>query len=174
MGLLGLFGQRKSEEELLELQKVVLVNSPDRLIMSEKQLISEATRMAQRDLEIIQDSIRIIKETKKPDTFFSRFDLLIERAENLRIYEKHIRFTVSPSAAYAELWNDRQECIRQFLVRYFLDIFDQAEKLKTASGKANKFQKFYDSLQPYYDQMNADNIDYIETKYRAYAKALKA
>ena len=174
MGLLGLFTQKKKKDDLLELQKIVLTNSPDKLIMSEKKLLQMAGGMAKRDLEIIRDCIRIIGETKKPDTFFSRFDLLIVKAENLRIYEKHLRFSGSPSAAYGELWEDRQECIRQFLIRYFCDIFDQAEKLKTDKGKLNKYQKFYDSLQPYYSQMNAENIDYVETKYRAYTRGLKA
>ena len=68
MGLFSLFGNKKKKEDLLELQKNILVNSPDRLIMSEKQLMESATRMAQRDLEIIQDCIRILGETKKPET----------------------------------------------------------------------------------------------------------
>ena len=172
MGLFDLFGKKK--KHLLELQEVVLGKKSTRLIMTEKQLISAATASAQRDIEIIQDCVRIVSETKKPDTFFSRFDLLISKSEHLRIYERFIRFTESPSAAYGQLWNDRQECIGQFLVRYFSDVFDQAEKLKTDKGKLNKYQKFYDSLQPYYEQMNAENIDYIETKYRAYTRRLKA
>lgn len=172
MGLLGMFGKKK--ENLLELQEIVLGKSYTKLIMTEKQLISAATASAQRELEIIHDCLRIISETKKPDIFFSRLDLLFAKAERLRIYEKHISFTESPSAAYGQLWEDRQECISLFLVRYFSDVFDQAENLKTDKGKLNKYQKFYDSLQPYYEQMNADNIDYIETKYRAYTKRLKS
>lgn len=173
MGLFVLFGGKQKKESLLELQDVVSGKSYGRLVMSEKQLIDAATRSAQRDIEIIHDCIRIISETKKPDTFFSRFDLFIEAADRLRIYEKHIRFSSSPSAAYGQLWEDQQECTRQFLIRYFSDVFDQAENLKTDKGRLNKYQKFYDSLQPYYDKMNEENIDYIETKYRAYTRALK-
>ena len=172
MGLLDLFGSKK-KEELLELQKLVMINSPDRLIMSEKQLKSMAATMANRDLEIIQDCICIIGSTNKPDTFFSRLALMIDKADNLRKFEKYVSFKgASPSEAYGQLWNDHQECIHQFLVRYFMDVFDQAEKLKTDKGKLNKYQKFYDSLQPYYNQMNANNIDYIETKYKAYTRYL--
>jgi hypothetical protein len=174
MGLFGLFRRDKKKEGLLELQGIVSGKQYNKLVMTEKQLIDAATRAAQRDIEIIQDCMRIIKETKKPDTFFSRLDLFVVTAERLRIYEKHLRFSVSPSAAYGQLWDDYQECIGQFLVRYFMDVFDQAAKLKTDRAKLNKYQKFYDSLQPYYEQMNAENIDYIETKYRAYTRRLKA
>lgn len=174
MGLLNLFIKKKKELDLLELQKIVVVDSPNRIIMSEKQLLQSAERMAQRDLEIIQDCIRILGETKKPDTFFSRFDLLVDTADRLRKFEKYLSFSESPSAAYAEVWENRQECTGQFLVRYFSDVQYQAENLKTDKGKLNKYKKFYDSLQPYYDQMDADNIDYIETRYRAYTNRLNA
>ena len=173
-GMFSLISHNQEKEELLELQKLVLGNSPDRLIMSKEKLIATAKCAAQRDLEIIQDCVRIISETKKPDTFFSRLNLLISKVENLRIYEKHLKFSGSPSAAYGQIWEQHQECIGQFLVRYFSDVLDQAEKLKTDKGQRNKYQKFYDSLQPYYDQMDASNIDYIETKYRAYTRSLKA
>ena len=174
MGLLNIFSGKK-KEELIELQKLVVEDSPDRLIMSEKQLKNIAADNVNRDLEIIQDCIRILGSTTKPDTFFSRLALLIDKADNLRKYEKHLKFKGTlPSEAYGQLWEDHQECIHQFLVRYFSDTFDKAEKMKTEKGKFNKYKSFFDSLQPYYDQMNAYNIDYIETKYKAYTRYLKA
>lgn len=175
MGLFGLFGNKKKEEpkeDLMELQNLVMRDSPDKLVMSEKQLKTAAVGVAERDLEIIQDCIRIIGSTKNPDTFFSRFDLLIEKSNRLRIFEKYISFSgASPSLAFDEVLADQQKAVHLFLVRYFSDVFDQAGKMKTVNGKLNKYQKFYDSLQPYYSKMDADNIDYIETKYRAYTKA---
>lgn len=175
MGLMDLFKGKTNKDDLLQLQKIVVADSPDKLIMSEKQLKSLAATSAQRDLDIIQDCVRIIGTTKKPDTFFSRLDLLVEKADNLRTYEKFLSFKgASPSAAYGEIWSDYQEAIYQFLFRYFLDTLDQADKAKTAKGKLSKFQKFYDSLQPYYERMNAENIDYIETKFRAYTRDLRA
>ena len=158
--------------ELLELQEAVTGERHTKLVFPEKQLIKLAGQSAQRELEIMNDCVRILKETKNPETFFSRFDLLIEKAGHLKVYEKHLKFSVAPSAAYAEIWQDRQACIYQFLFRYFSDTFDQAQKLKTDKGKLNRYQKFYDSLQPYYYQLNDENKDYVETKYRAYTAAL--
>ncbi len=171
--LLGLTGTKK--QELLELQKLVVKDSPNRLIVSEKELVGTATAMITRDLKIVQDCVQIVNNTTKPDTFFYRLSLLEEKAQSLCAFEQfgnYIKFSVPPSAAFVDFSFSKQEAIRQFLIRYFFEIFDQARNLKTAKGKYNKYQKFYDSLQPYYEIMNDENIDYIETKYKAYTRDL--
>ena len=173
MGLFDMFGNGKAE--LLELQKVVLDNSPDELILSKKKLLELARIQADNSLRIVQDCSKILQNTIKPDVFFERYQLMILHSSNLVILEKHIPFRgASPKAAFNVLMAEKQECINQFLIRYFCSVFDKAEKLKTDKGKLNQYQKFYDSLLPYYDEMDAANKDYIETKYKAYTRRLKA
>lgn len=173
MGLFDIFGKKKAE--LLELQKIVLDNSPDQLVLSEKQLIELAKIHAQNSLRIVQDCSKILQSTVKPDVFFERFQLLILHSSNMAILEKYVPFRgASPMAAFNVLMAEKQQCINQFLIRYFCSVFDKAETLKTDKGKFNQYKKFYDSLLPYYDEMDADNIDYIETKYKAYTRRLKA
>ena len=173
MGLFDIFGRDRAE--LLELQKIVLDNSPDELILSKKKLIELAKMHAENSLRIVQDCSKILQNTTKPDVFFERYQLMILHSSNLVILEKHIPFYgASPKTAFNVLIAEKQECINQFLIRYFCAVFDKAEKLKTDKGKLNQYQKFYDSLLPYYDEMDANNIDYIETKYRAYTRRLKA
>lgn len=165
MGLLNLFGGKK--KELLALQKLVLKDSPNRLVMSEKQIVSSANRMVQRNIEIMNDCVRIVKETVKPDTFFMRLDLLEETTKGLSAFgkfKKYIHFSIPPFLVYANFRKDKPKAIAQFLVRYYEDTCKQAEGMKTEKGKINKYKKFYDSLQPYYDQMAAENIEYIEAK----------
>lgn len=165
MGLLDLFGGKK--KDLLDLQKIVLKDSPNRLVLSEKQLISRARSMAQREIEIMNDCVRIVKETVKPDTFFMRLDLLEEKTKNLCVYgrfKKYIKFSVSTSSLSADFYSSKPKAIEQFLIRYYEETCKQAEGMKTEKGKINKYKKFYDSLQPYYDHMNAEHIEYIETK----------
>ena len=174
MGLFNLFGS-KQKEDLLELQRLVLVDSPNKLIMSEKQLKATAAQTAARDLEIIQDCLRLIENTTNPDTFFSRLSLLAEKADRLRSFEKYIKFSgASPSAAYGEYWEKRQECIKQFLFRCYSDACHKAESAKTAKGKISKFQKYMDTLQPYYDQMDDANISFIKTRFMASIQRLQA
>lgn len=158
----------------LELQDLVTDKPYGKLIMSKKRLLAVAKSCATRDIKIMQDCSRILQSTNKPETFFSRLDLFNVQLNRLMIFQKHIRFSgVNPSRIYDTFQKEYQELLHNFLVRYFSDVFDHAEKLKTDKSKLARYQKFYDSLQPYYVIMNEDNIDYIETKYKAYTRYLK-
>lgn len=169
MGLFDFFHR----EELLQLQKLVLFDSPDRLIMSRKELTALAKQVAQRDYEIMQDCSRILQQTKKPDVFFTRLDLFYEKSSKLTKLAPYIDYSgVSPYTVFEALKKDYQEIIHLFLVRYFADVYDHARDLKTDKAKLNRYQKFYDSLQPYYDRMDEGNKDFVETKYRVYTEKL--
>lgn len=161
--------QRFDETYLLEWQNAVVEGSQNKLICSEHQLQQITTQQAENDLRIIHDCVQLTQSTLDPDVFFMRLDLLVEKSEHLCTLEKYISFSgASPKDAYNQVIEQRQEAIKQFLIRYATDCFDKAEALKTAKGKLGRYQKFYDSLQPYYEIMDTDNIDYIETKYKAY------
>lgn len=171
MGLLdSLFGGNK-KQRLLDWQKTVMDNSPDRLVMSEQQLRQVSIQQAQNDLRIMNDCKNLVSATVKPDVFFARLNLLVERGEHLQRLEQYISFSgASPTAALNEIKQNYQEAVRQFLIRYFSDTFDKAEAMKTEKGKRNKYIKFYESLQEYYCYMSDSNREYVETKYRAYVK----
>lgn len=170
---MGLFNLFKSKE-LLEWQNTLLEKPVSRLIMSEKQLRSQTYSRVENNMRIIKDGIKILNETTKPDTYFDRLDLMINCINDLLKFERYVDFRGStPSEAMVEFVEQKQISIHQFLVRYFTAILDKAESLKTDKGKLNQYQKFYDSLQPYYSVMDADNIDYIETKYKAYTRLIK-
>ena len=171
MGLFDLF--RSKNDDLLELQKLVVENAPDKLIMSEKQLKAIANQKAANSLRIAQDCSHILQTTTSPDVFFDRFQLFAWHCSELALLEKYVPISGgSPTEVFGVLMKEKQEIINQFLVRYFCKVFDKAESLKTDKGKLNQYQKFYDSLKPYFSEMDADNIDYIETKYRAYTRLL--
>lgn len=163
--------QQKKKDYLLQWQKTVLKDNVNDLIMTEQQLREATIQQAENDLRIIADCKKLIETTNKPDVFFMRLNLLIEKSAHLCALEKFISFSgASPTEAYNEIKNDYHKAINQFLVRYFSDTFDKAEVMKTEKGKIGKYQKFYDSLQEYYCYMNEENIDYIETKYIAYTR----
>ena len=162
---MGFFGKGKSD--LLSWQKVVLPNSPDKLIMGEKQLKQLSIQQAQNHMSIIQDCTKILSETVDPDTFFSRLDLLKEHSKRLVDLEPYVSFRgVSPTAAFDEVIEKEQEAIYQFIIGYYNAIYDKAASYKTEKAKERQFQKFYDSLQPYYERMNERNRNYIEYKHR--------
>lgn len=171
MGLFDLINGKK--EYLLNWQRLVLTNSPNKLIMTEQQLNAITKQQADRDLEIIRDCAKLVEQTKSPDVFFMRLNLLIKKLSHLASLEKYITISIpgtSITAACYDVARNYQEEVKKFLVRYFSDTFDKAEAMKTEKGRIGKYQKFYDSLQEYYRYMNAANIDYVETKYKAYTR----
>lgn len=164
-----LFNSKKSR--LLEWQKLIIQDSPNKLIVSEKQLEKMTAQQTASCIKIINDCMDLLSTTNKPTVFFSRLDLLKENAKKLASYEKYIKFQgASPSLALQEVERNEQTAIHEFLVRYFNNILDKVESLKTEKAKRNQFQKFYESLLPYYNQMDKNNRDYVETKFHAYSK----
>jgi len=165
MGLFDfLFGGSKKKDELLAMQRVVMENSPDRLVMTEKQLYETARQQAQNDIRIINDSLAIISKTMKPDVFFSRLDLMQRHSGHLMLMEPYVEFSgASPAAAHHEFVTKKSEAIMMFLERYYAAVHEKAESMKTEKGKANQYIKFYDSLQEYYPKMTKENVEYIES-----------
>lgn len=153
-------------EYLLQWQKVIVTDSPEHLIMTKQQLQDATEQQANNDIKIIQDSIKLVTETIKPDVFFSRVDLLKNTANHLQQLEPYINFSVSPTQAFDEVLKDEQEAIYQFIIRYYNSVKTYADTLKTDKGKANQYQKFYDTLMNYRNVMNEENIKYIEYKYK--------
>lgn len=155
--------------ELLNWQKIVLTDSPDRLIMTQEQLQQLSEQQASDDLRIIQECMKIISYTIEPDVFFSRLDLLKEKASHMKSLEPFVDFSgATPTAALNEVLEKEQECIYQFLVRCYSCTFDKANTMKTEKGKNNQFKKLYDSLIPYFERMDEQNINYIKHKVEDY------
>jgi hypothetical protein len=170
MGLFGFFNKGK-KAKLLELQKIVIENSPDYLVLSESQLMNEARSQAKNDLRIMNDCVKLLSSTLKPDVFFSRLDLLEKRSKHLVGLEPYISFSGAlPSEAYKEFLSDKNLCVRQFIARYSASISDIAANMKTDKGKKNQYQKFYDNLEPYFSIMSNDNIEYVNLLYASLAE----
>lgn len=167
---MGLFSLGKNNK-LIEWQNALLEEPVNKLIMDEQRLKKETEIKLQNDIRVINDSTQIISKTIKPDVFFERLFTIEIKTNDIVKLEKFAKFQGAlPSDALNEFYTEKQECIHQFLVRYFCNVFDKAEKLKTDKSKLNAYQKFYDSLQEYYGVMDENNIDYIETKYKAYTR----
>lgn len=157
----------EKNNELLIWQNILLADSPNKLIMNQEQLQQLSDQQSSDDLRIVQDCIKIISNTTQPDTFFSRLDLLKEKAEHLKLLEPYIQLTgASPTSALDEVIDNEQDAIYQFIGRYFDATFEKAESMKTEKGKRNQYRKFFDSLRPYSDQMDERNLKYIEYKRR--------
>ena len=126
---------------------------------------------AQNSLRIVQDCIKLVSETKNPDVFFSRYEILIQHSLNLVSLQPYVTFTgASIVDAYQEALDQRQTATKEFLIRYWSDTLSKMDHLKTEAAKKRKLQTFYDSLERHKVYMNEENIDYYVTKYRLYSK----
>ena len=164
--------ERQRKERLLQWQRLVMPQNPNQLNMTEQQLTAITQQQAANDLRIVNDCAKLVESTIKPDVFFMRLQLLLETAEHLCALEQYIKFYgASPAAAFDEVRQNYQLAIRKFLERYFSDTFDKAESMKTEKGRIGKYQKFYDSLQEYYNVMDDNNKAYIERKYKDHIKS---
>lgn len=130
-----------------------------------------------RDYEIICDSLAIIDKTKNPDTFFSRLNLIEQKCRHLCELDKQVPFysinknRISVEDLYNDIVMNYQEAIHEFLVKYFISVLDKVETLKTAKARLRHYENFRLSLEPYYQYMSDENIDYVETKYNAYTRS---
>lgn len=126
--------------------------------------------MAERELQIYNDSIQIIKKTTDPDVFFSRFHLMIEKmnriieldcessgtlylhfnGENVPVYEiaqERIKY----------LKDNQENIVSDFLENYKQVIATKIESLKTDTAKRNNLDKFSDRIIKYVTDMGYKN-----------------
>ena len=127
----------------------------------------EAVMYAPGWLKIVKDCIRLVNSTKNPKVFFERYNLLIDNMKKLAQCERYVHFSGDkPSISLVEFRNKKNLTINDFIDRYFDDTKNKIQKLTTNKAKLNNANKFYNSLQAYYPEMSADNIDNIENKYK--------
>lgn len=119
----------------------------------------------QRDLEIVNDCAQLIENTVNPETFFSRYDLYMEKLVVLAEAQEAHRVKVKGDnlvQKYERMNTDEQkvETINAFIDRMWYDTCQKADKLKTKKGKDNKFIKFIETLSTYNDRMPAQCIEH--------------
>lgn len=143
-------------------------NKPSKISIEELQL---KQMQAQNSLRIAQDCIKLVSETKNPEVFFSRYELLIQHSLSLVSLQPYVNFSgASLTDAYQEVLDNRQTATKEFLIRYWSDTLSKMDQVKTEAAKKRKLQTFYDSLEQYKVHMNEENIDYYVTKYKLYSK----
>lgn len=166
MGLFGMFSSGKSY--LIRWQNAVCVDKSSKLFMTEKQLEQATIQAVNNDIRIFDDCSRIINTTISPKVFFSRLELAEERLVHLSTLEpymtrvKKIKIKQAPTKMLHKFRTQKQEYIKGFIKRYHGSVTAKARGLKTEKSKENQYQKFYDSLTPYFDVMNQQNISLVE------------
>lgn len=153
MGLLDLiFGKRKKKEQ-----------KPSQT--SEQSRAFYALQL-ENYVRIITESYDIIMKTKSPETFFERFDLIFLNVERAMDVSSLIKTdTTDLHSLYSDLVDNRQDIIRDFILRYWSATIKAMNSVKTTAAKQNRVQDFYDSLKKYDRKMDNENIELYTSKY---------
>lgn len=128
---------------------------------------ANAKALASRYMKIINDCSKLIAETKTPDVFFSRYDLLLETLSKFAQIEGVAPISNgSPSAELTRLSELREEATNDFIKRYAVETRKKIYELTTKSAKENRAESFKKILGEYSDKLTARNLDVIKSEYQ--------
>ena len=122
-----------------------------------------AEMMAPQWMKILAESRDIVNRTTEPDVFFSRYDTVKEKAEQLASISKYVKFKgMKPAEVLRQVTEQEDAATRDMVLRCFQKAVLNAEKLKTEKGKLGQFEKFQSSLEPYFFRMSDENARLVQ------------
>ncbi len=141
---------RSEKKRLLEWQNIIMQGSPDRLIVTEEELLQLSQRQATNELKTIQDCVNVMKTTVMPEKFFATLDSLqINAGQVVDLAPFLDRYMdVTKLLAMNEAFTKEQTYIKEFLRR-----------LPVAPETSSQ-------LAPFLNRMNEENRAYAEKKFR--------
>mgnify|MGYP006939906693 CR=1 FL=1 len=111
-------------------------------------------------LKIALDCANLVNTTKNPDVFFNRYNLLIEKMENLAKLEVFECFNGQPpSKNLEEILNKKVLTVNDFIDRYYSDVLFQVFSLKTQKAKQSRIDKFCNGLNDYKKYLSVDSLN---------------
>lgn len=159
--------KKYEESELLELQKLLVKNSEEKLICSKSELYEMAQETISNNMRIIKESQNIVENTKDIDTFFTRINLILYKYEEICLFEPYIDFEGhSPSEAYEQEISECENETKHFIYQYIAYMLESAQNLKTERGRFSRYQKAYESFRSHYDTISHENQVRIETEFQ--------
>lgn len=126
--------------------------------------VEYAHMMAPQWLKIAEESAKICNETVNPETFFSRFDLMLEKLGQLAEIEHLVSFSGEPpSAAYQRIQQQRPALIHNMIERSYNRMIAEARSLKTKKGQDNKLVRYFTTMNTYSEQIGKDGMIYLQS-----------
>ena len=133
-----------------------------------EETIAEIDRMNAKILmDEFQDSLGIMQKTTNPETFFSRYDLAMERLDGMvELQQKGIKFTCDlPSLKAQALSRETAaDTVNVLIDNAYTKQLQKLSTLKTERGRANSNQRWYASFEPYFDKMPVRSRSYLDLK----------
>ena len=132
-------------------------------VFGNRKMKAAAEMMAPQWMKILVESRDIVNRTTEPDVFFSRYDTVKEKAEQLASISKYVKFKgMKPAEVLRRVTEQEDAATRDMVLRCFQKAVLNAEKLKTEKGKLGQFEKFQSSLEPYFFRMSDENARLVQ------------
>ncbi|XXQ10747.1 hypothetical protein V4C49_10010 [Streptococcus dysgalactiae subsp. dysgalactiae] len=119
-------------------------------------------------LFLYNQSMTIVNDTTKPDTFFNNLDTAISSLERAVEISNYDFINVSGDdleKGLERLTNEKLNIEEEFVKRYYFDNVKKANVLKTEKGKQNNLSKGKERLLEYRDKFEDDTIKLIDILY---------
>lgn len=121
-----------------------------------------------RDMQIMNESAKIMQSTSSPDTFFSRYELYLTKLYVLADAEKSgIKYEGdSPLEKLKEVSTEKSktELINSMIDRFWSKTEEKIASLKTEKGRENQIIKFQKEMSAYDSNMTEESINYYKSK----------
>lgn len=103
-------------------------------------------------LKQVTESADLVNSTTKPDIFFKRLNLLLDRLMELAQYEKYRAFKGTlPTRQMQSILENLDKTVDAFITRAYETELEAAAKLKTDKGKEGRMSKFYERMLSAFD-----------------------
>lgn len=133
-----------------------------------EEAIAEIDRINAKILmDEFQDSLSIMQKTTAPETFFSRYDLAMERLDSMvELQQKGIKFTCDLPSLKAQALSQETaaDTVNVLIDNAYTKQLQKLSTLKTERGRANSNQRWYASFEPYFDKMPVRSRSYLDLK----------
>lgn len=150
---------------LYNLQQLVFPGSRNG-IYSAEQILDACDTLISQNKHIIDDCKELIDTTENPDVFFSRYDLLIEKYEELSKYEPFVViYGYQPIESLVYYRDSRSNFEKKFITRCYNKALVKSDSMKTEKGKKNQFIKMYDTLLSYESNMSLESFSFLQQKF---------
>lgn len=149
-----------SKSDLIRWQNLVLHSDCSQLSLNLAQLRNASDLIVDDNLRILNDSLKLIKETSNPEVYFKRIDLIIECYNNLADLEEFYPTGIEPVSKIQNF--NESSLLHDFIQRYWFKTVSDAEKLKTEKAKNNRKEKAKQILYTYSDKIDLTNLEYIK------------
>ena len=115
---------------------------------------SELEYVTQR-MQQLQESVKLVNTTTKPDVFFKRLNFTLDILLDLRSYERYRIFKGSkPSDDYDKIIRNMEATVNDFIDRAVKANQQKINSLKTEKAKESNHEKFVTSLIAAFDCAN--------------------